>query len=167
MAALFLARQHLDRPRARRLTARSLTRLASDTGGVQIDSINVVDRAHYLTVWSRFGNYDRRALDRLVYQRRVLFEYWAHAACLVPAAHFPWWRRAMLDYCGQRRPSRRREPAKGRPLRGAFCWQVVVSRDGPRRIGAPDFPGGHCFGSTVEKPQINVKYRSLCSLDTV
>jgi uncharacterized protein YcaQ len=98
VAALFLARQHLDRPRARRLTAPSLTRFVTDTGGLQIDSINVIDRAHYLTVWSRFGPYDRRAFDRLVYQRRVLFEYWAHAACLVPAEHFAWWRRAMLDY---------------------------------------------------------------------
>jgi uncharacterized protein YcaQ len=98
VAALFLERQHLDRPRGRRLTADSLGRFAADTGGLQIDSINVIDRAHYLTAWSRFGVYDRRTFDRLVYRRRVLFEYWAHAACLVPAAHFPWWRRAMLDY---------------------------------------------------------------------
>src|SRR5213078_1304812 len=51
-----------------------------------------------LTVWSRFGPYDRAWLDRLVYRRRLLFEYWAHAACLVPATLLPWWRRAMLDY---------------------------------------------------------------------
>jgi uncharacterized protein YcaQ len=49
-------------------------------------------------VWSRFGAYDRAALDRLVYRRRLLFEYWAHAACLVPTSMLPWWRRAMLDY---------------------------------------------------------------------
>jgi uncharacterized protein YcaQ len=67
-------------------------------GGLQLDSINVLDRAHYLTLWSRFGPYDRARLDRLVYRRRLLFEYWAHAACLVPASLFPWWRRAMLDY---------------------------------------------------------------------
>ena len=65
---------------------------------MQLDSINVLDRAHYLTVWSRFGPYDRARLDRLVYRRRLLFEYWAHAACLVPASMLPWWRRAMLDY---------------------------------------------------------------------
>ena len=75
-----------------------MVRFAADTGGVQIDSINVIDRAHYLTAWSRFGPYDRRSFDRLVYRRRALFEYWAHAACLIPAAHFPSWRRAMLDY---------------------------------------------------------------------
>jgi len=96
-AALFIERQHLDRPRAR-LTARSLERFAADAGGIQLDSINVLERAHYLTVWSRFGPYDRRRLDRLIYRDRRLFEYWAHAACLIAASHFPAWRRAMLDY---------------------------------------------------------------------
>lgn len=73
-------------------------RLVEDVGGVQLDSINVVDRAHYLTLWSRFGPYDRARLDDLIYRRRLLFEYWAHAACLVPITALPWWRRAMLDY---------------------------------------------------------------------
>ena len=98
VAALFLKRQQLDRPRARRLTAASLARFAEDTGGIQLDSINVVDRAHHVTLWSRFGPYDRAALERLIYRRRVLFEYWAHVACLVSTAQFPAWRRAMLDY---------------------------------------------------------------------
>jgi uncharacterized protein YcaQ len=98
VAALFLQRQHLARPRQQRLTARSLARFAEDTGGIQLDSINVVERAHYLTLWSRFGSYSRPALERLIYRRRVLFEYWSHVACLVSIAHFPAWRRAMLDY---------------------------------------------------------------------
>ena len=97
-AALFLERQHLARPRALGLTPRRLGRFVEDVGGLQLDSINVLDRAHYLTVWSRFGPYDRARLDRLVYRQRLLFEYWAHAACLVPASAMPWWRRAMLDY---------------------------------------------------------------------
>ncbi len=98
VTALFLQRQHLARPRAAPLTARRLGRFVEDVGGLQLDSINVLDRAHYLTVWSRFGPYDRARLDRLVYRRRLLFEYWAHAACLVPTSQLPWWRRAMLDY---------------------------------------------------------------------
>src|SRR5437667_8234861 len=98
VTALFLERQHLTRARATTLTARRLGRFVEDVGGLQLDSINVLDRAHYLTVWSRFGPYDRARFDRLVYRRRLLFEYWAHAACLVPASALPWWRRAMLDY---------------------------------------------------------------------
>ena len=98
VAALFLERQHLARPRATPLTPSRLSRFVEDVGGVQLDSINVVDRAHYLTLWSRFGPYDRARLDRMVYTGRRLFEYWAHAACLVPTSMLPWWRRAMLDY---------------------------------------------------------------------
>jgi uncharacterized protein len=98
VAALFLERQHLRYPRRRAFSAARVIRLAADTGGLQVDSINVIDRAHYLTVWSRFGVYDKHSLDRLVYRRRSLFEYWAHAACIVPTEHFACWRRAMLDY---------------------------------------------------------------------
>src|SRR5438093_1273949 len=97
VTALFLERQHLARPRAARLTPRRLCRFVEDVGGLQMDSINVLDRAHYLTVWSRFGPYDRRHLDRLVYRRRLLFEYWPHAACLVPTAALPWARRAATE----------------------------------------------------------------------
>jgi len=98
VAALFLERQHLRRPRTTALTPGRLARFVEDVGGLQLDSINVLDRAHYLTLWSRFGPYDRARLDRLVSDKRMLFEYWAHAACLVPTSMLPWWRRAMLDY---------------------------------------------------------------------
>src|SRR3989475_5104421 len=97
-ATLFLERQPLPGPQAAALTAKRLSRFVEDVGGLQLDSINVLDRAHYLTLWTRFGPYDRAWLDRLVYRRRLLFEYWAHAACLVPTSTLPWWRRAMLDY---------------------------------------------------------------------
>lgn len=97
-AALFLERQHLARPGTLPFTPAGLARFAEDAGGVQLDSINVVARAHRLTLWSRFGPYDPALLDEWVYGRRVLFEYWAHAACWVPRAHLPAWRRAMLDY---------------------------------------------------------------------
>jgi hypothetical protein len=97
-AALFLERQWLDRPRGRRLTAAALRGFAEDTGGIQLDSIHVLDRAHYLTVWNRFGEYAHATLDRLIERDRVLFEYWSHAACLVPASHGRWWRRVMADY---------------------------------------------------------------------
>ncbi len=134
VAALFLARQHLDRPRCHRLTDRRLVRFASDAGGIQIDSINVIDRAHYLTVWSRFGPYDRRVFDRAVYERRLLFEYWAHAACLVPTTHFASWRRAMLDYSPRSRAwglwLQEHEPLVNEV-------EAAIAARGP--LGTPDF----------------------------
>jgi uncharacterized protein YcaQ len=75
VAALFVARQHLARPRTRRLTAASLLAFVEDVGGLQIDSINVIERGHYLTLWSRFGPYDRSAADRIAYRRKLPFEY--------------------------------------------------------------------------------------------
>src|SRR5437899_11258268 len=85
--ALFLERQHLDRPRGRRLDAANLTRFVEDAGGIQLDTINVVERAHHLPLWSPFDVDDRRAFDRLASEGRLLLEYWPHAACLVPIAH--------------------------------------------------------------------------------
>src|SRR5262245_35086620 len=135
VAALFLERQLLDRPRARRLTATSLARFAESVGGIQLDSINVVDRAHHLTLWSRFGPYERAALERLIYDRRVLFEYWAHVACLVSTAHFPAWRRAMLDYLHSHKGWMRflkRHPAALRTV------EADIRARGP--LGNADFP---------------------------
>ena len=89
-----LAAQGFARPAPTgKVDARSLrSRVLDHVALLQIDSVNVLDRAHYLTLWSRFGPYERVRLDRLVYRRRLLFEYWAHAACLVPASHL-----ALLD----------------------------------------------------------------------
>jgi uncharacterized protein len=95
VAALYLERQHLDRPRGRRLTAKSLTRFVEDAGGIQLDTINVVERAHRLTAWSRFDVHDFKTFDRLAYGKRLLYEYWAHAACLVPRSDVGMWRHVM------------------------------------------------------------------------
>ena len=53
-------------------------------GCLQIDTINVVERAHHLTLWSRLGPHEKSLLNELAYDDRRLFEYWAHAACYVP-----------------------------------------------------------------------------------
>lgn len=96
VAALFLERQWLDRPRARRLGAANLQAFVERTCGLQIDSVNVIDRAHHLTLWSRFGAFDRQKLERLVYRRRVLFEYLSHVACFVATSDLPIWRGLMV-----------------------------------------------------------------------
>ena len=53
-------------------------------GLLQLDTIHVVARSHYLVMLSRVGLYDPDDLDALLYPDRHLFEQWAHAACLIP-----------------------------------------------------------------------------------
>ena len=51
---------------------------------LQIDSVNVCVRSHYMPLFSLLGNYDMNLLDRLAYEKKSVFETWAHDACFVP-----------------------------------------------------------------------------------
>jgi uncharacterized protein len=66
-----------------------LRRLAARLSAFQIDSVNVLVRAHYVPAFARLGPYPMEALDTLTYRKRELFEYWGHAACLLPIALYP------------------------------------------------------------------------------
>lgn len=96
---LWLHRQGFGRPRgSTRLDAPALVDHLERTGALQLDSVNVVDRAHYLTLWSRFGAYDRARLDRWVYGERLAYEYWGHEASILPLSHLPLGRRRMRRF---------------------------------------------------------------------
>lgn len=67
-------------------------------GCIQIDTIHVVARSPYFVLWSRLGSYDPRWLDELLYPNRQVFEYWAHAASILPIEHWPLFRSRMLQF---------------------------------------------------------------------
>lgn len=89
-----LAAQGFDRPRPARPDAGHIRRTMERIALLQIDSVNVLSRSHYLPLFSRLGAYPRERLDALLSRSpRLLVEYWAHeAAFLRPelARSFGW-----------------------------------------------------------------------------
>ena len=65
---------------------------------LQLDPVNVVARNQLFVLWSRLGGFDRADLDTLLWQRRWLFEFWAHAASIVLTEDYPIHRLMMRNY---------------------------------------------------------------------
>src|ERR671916_663936 len=95
-----LAAQGFGAPRAAGpVGVRQLSRMVDRLAVVQIDSVNVLSRSHYLPAFSRLGNYPRAALDDLTARRHAVFEYWAHEASFLPVRLHPFlrWRMAAAE----------------------------------------------------------------------
>ncbi len=135
--------QGFAQPRPARVVTRAdLLRTVRSVGLLQIDSVNVLVRSHYLPTFSRLGVYARDLLDRSAYsgRGRRLFEYWGHEASLIPVELQPLFRWRMERarrgdgmWGGVTRFGRERE---------GFCREVLaqVRERGP--LGISDFTAG-------------------------
>jgi uncharacterized protein YcaQ len=87
-----LAAQGFGRPRPNgRVTRQHLRRVFDDVGQIQIDSVNVLVRSQELPLFARLGPHPRSLIPDAV-AAGELFEYWAHAASLLPTRHYPLYR---------------------------------------------------------------------------
>lgn len=120
----------------------AITEVVARPGCLQLDTLHVVQRSHYLAVWSRLGSYDPGDLDRLVYREpRRLFESWLHAACIVPLTEY----RYRLPYMRRVREnpgkwSRRwlEDPGSTEILRRV---KERIQREGPQSLSDFEYKG--------------------------
>ncbi|HTU11858.1 MAG TPA: crosslink repair DNA glycosylase YcaQ family protein [Allosphingosinicella sp.] len=138
-----LAAQGLGVPRPATVTRGHLARTVDRLGLHQIDSVNVLARAHYLPAFSRLGAYDRGLIDEAAWgrgSRRRLFEYWAHEASLLPLDLHPLLRWRMEQAARGERgwKSLRAFAHQRRPEAEAILKRIAA--EGP--LGASDFDHG-------------------------
>ncbi len=78
-----------------RTDSRHYDRLLRHVKLLQLDSVNVAVRAHYMPAFSRLGPYPREQLDDYAFRKSRLFEGWGHVATLLPMEHYPLLRHRM------------------------------------------------------------------------
>ena len=125
---IHLAAQGFGAPRpAGRIDRRHVRRVFERLGLLQIDSVNVLVRSHYLPLFSRLGPYDCGLLDRFAYRDHEAFEYWGHEASLIQSELQPLlrWRMAREH----RWAGMREFGAQQGPLIEAVCAEVLAGSD--------------------------------------
>lgn len=89
---LFLHRHVLSEAPHGPAKGTDLAALIRRIGFVQVDSINTVERAHHMILFSRRQSYQPKALKPLLEQHRSLWEHWTHDASILPIETFPYWK---------------------------------------------------------------------------
>ena len=115
---LHLAAQGLLHPPRRRARPADVTDAVARMRMLQIDSIHVIARSPYMVLFARLGAYPPAWLDQALEAGR-LAECWAHEACFVPAADYPWHAasRGLRDGHWAHRHARRMASEQSRTLR--------------------------------------------------
>ena len=94
---LMIEKQGFNSQLSLQVTKNDLYLMVDKLGCIQIDAINVVERAHYLSLWARLGYYKKNLLDALIYQDRLLFEHWAYKASIIPLKDYRYYIYPMKD----------------------------------------------------------------------
>ena len=136
-ARRLMLRKQLINPKQGKTSKNEIYKVIDQLGCIQIDTINVIERAQYMTLWSRIGNYEKSYLDSLAYEDRQLFEHIAHAASYIPFKDY----RYFIEGMNIRKPTieaRFRKRTKQDP---EIIQQVLkrIENEGP--LSSTDFEG--------------------------
>lgn len=136
LAAQGLHRGKPEQPASARALAKTFRALQL----VQIDSVNVLTRSHYLPFFVRLGAYDQATLDRLSQNSpRKMVEYWAHEASFIRPEHFAdlrlWQRR---NWFGGALEEELERPLTGRILDALAAGRPMTARQLRQRLGEDD-----------------------------
>ena len=137
----------LDDP-TRPASPAEVSRLVRRLGFVQVDSINVVDRGHHLTLGTRLEQYRPAQLAHLLERRRSLFEHWTHDASVIPTTWFAHWKPRFRRFANSPRMDRWIERRLGDDPRAVIAHvERRLRREGPLMSKHFEAKGGHVRGS--------------------
>jgi uncharacterized protein YcaQ len=120
-----------------RVDVRHFRKVVDRVGLIQLDSVNVFSRSHYMPFFSRIGPYDVVALDDWLWQSGEMFEYWGHEASVIPTRNHRLFRWRMDQNF---KWSRLAELERDHPEYLESVYRQVAER-GPIRTRDLDAPG--------------------------
>ena len=132
-----LGAQGFGRSRPGKVTRAHFRRLFQDIGLLQLDSVNVLERSHYLPVFARLGHYEKSSLDDYTVRSGEVFEYWGHAASLLPMDLYPYHRFAMAGFRQWRRVQKLQEENPGY----IDAVYAEIAEHGPLSVSDLEQPG--------------------------
>ena len=91
-------------PKSEAKLEQAVVGLLEHLGAVQLDTISVLARSHELVAYARLGAIGRTSVEAAYWNGENAFEYWSHAACILPMSEWPWFafRRRAYARKGQR-----------------------------------------------------------------
>jgi uncharacterized protein len=120
--ALWLSSQGLSSPPTGTL---DVVGIIKRLGYVQLDTIQVVARAHHHIMWNRNQHYREPMLDRLLAEDRSLFEHFTHDASVLPMEFYPMWRRQFARLKAKRERSKYFSAVPGAAARESIRQRIA------------------------------------------
>ncbi len=127
-----------------RSSAKAVYAIVERLGYVQVDSINVLERAHHMILGARLDGYRPAHLAHSLEETRTLWEHWTHDACVIPTKWYPHWKHRFDGYSERvKRSSWWRSHFDDDPAKTIRRTLARVKREGPLKARDFEPPANH------------------------